>query len=69
MKFKFVSGLIQIASLRFIEALKGSKITYCVLLISLSVLISVRYGTVSYRVNLPYFVLVNESSQKLNRIT
>ena len=27
MKLKFVSGLIQIASLRFIEALKGSKIT------------------------------------------
>ena len=27
MKLKFVSGLIQIASLRFIEALEGSKIT------------------------------------------
>ena len=27
MKLKFVSGLIQIASLRFIEALKGSKVT------------------------------------------
>ena len=27
MKLKFVSELIQIASLRFIEALKGSKIT------------------------------------------
>ena len=27
MKLKFVSGLIQIASLRFVEALKGSKIT------------------------------------------
>ena len=26
MKLKFVSGLIQIASLRFIEALEGSKI-------------------------------------------
>ena len=27
MKLKFVSGLIQIASLRFIKALEGSKIT------------------------------------------
>ena len=27
MKLKFVSGLVQIASLRFIEALEGSKIT------------------------------------------
>ena len=31
MKLKFVSELIQIASLRFIEALKGSKITIVVL--------------------------------------
>ena len=30
MKLKFVSGLIQIASLRFIEALEGSKITLMV---------------------------------------
>ena len=31
MKLKFVSELIQIASLRFIEALKGSKITSMVI--------------------------------------
>ena len=40
MKLKFVSELIQIASLRFIEALKGSKITPNVKLLVVHVVFS-----------------------------
>ena len=42
MKLKFVFGLIQIASLRFIEALKGSKITVMQHAVSLTVTASTK---------------------------
>ena len=46
MKLKFVSELIQIASLRFIKALEGSEdyIGYLLNLISISVTITVKFN-------------------------